>query len=134
MIKYILLYNKVMFLCVVPPSGFSQSGVGGTLGSSLPPFQTSMSSTLGQTGMAPPLETHKSSGLFGVESKSPGSTTGSSTVRNSDVVSSGGPGIHPQDHPAGIKSCGPVLPHCSSTIYHLFYRPSPVSPKSSNKS
>ncbi|XP_056913448.1 microtubule-associated protein 4-like isoform X10 [Takifugu flavidus] len=81
-------------------SGFSQSGVGGTLGSSLPPFQTSMSSTLGQTGIGPAMDTQKSSGLFGVDNKTPGSTSGSSTVKNSDVISSGGPGIHTLDYSA----------------------------------
>lgn len=101
--KYIQLYNKVMYLCVVLPSGFSQSGVGGTLGSSLPPFQTSMSSALGQTGMGPALDTQKSAG----------------TVRNSDGVSSGGPRIHSQDHSAGIKSCGRVLPHYLLTTYYF---------------
>ncbi|XP_056913447.1 microtubule-associated protein 4-like isoform X9 [Takifugu flavidus] len=80
--------------------GFSQSGVGGTLGSSLPPFQTSMSSTLGQTGIGPAMDTQKSSGLFGVDNKTPGSTSGSSTVKNSDVISSGGPGIHTLDYSA----------------------------------
>lgn len=107
-----------MYLCTVSPSGFSQPGVGGTLGSSLPPLQTSMSSALGQTGMDPPLDTQKSSGLFGVENKTPGSTTGSSSVRTYDVVSSGGPGIHSQDHSAGINS-GCVLPPCPLAIYHL---------------
>lgn len=92
-------------------SGFSQSGVGGTLGSSLPPFQTSMSSTLGQTGIGPAMDTQKSSGLFGVDNKTPGSMSGSSTGKNSDVVSSRGPGIHTLDHSAGITSCGRVLQH-----------------------
>lgn len=118
MISSILLCNQVMYLCAVPPSGFSQSGVGGTLGSSLSPFQTSMSSGLGQMGMGPALDTQKSSGLFGVENKIPGSMTVSSAVRTSDVVSSGGPGIHSQDHSAGIKS-GCALPPCPLSIYHL---------------
>lgn len=98
-----------MYLCVLSSSGFSQSGVGGMLGSSLPPIQTSMSSTLGQMGMGPAMDTQKSSSLLGVENKPPGSTSGSSTVKNSDVVSSGGPGIHSLDHSTGIKSCGCVL-------------------------
>lgn len=92
-------------------SGFSQSGVGGTLGSSLPPFQTSISSTLGQTGIGPAMDSQKSSGLFGVDNKTPGSTSGSSTVKNPDVISSGGPGIQTLDHSAGITSCGCVLQH-----------------------
>lgn len=81
------------------------------MGSSLPPFQTSMSSTLGQTGIGPAMDTQKSSGLFGVDNKTPGSTSGSGTVKNSDVISSGGPGIHTLDHSAGITSCGCVLQH-----------------------
>lgn len=54
------------------------------------------------------MDTQKSSGLLGVENKPPGSTSGSSTVKNSDVVS-GGPGIHSLDHSTGIKSCGCAL-------------------------
>ncbi|XP_038574765.1 microtubule-associated protein 4 isoform X2 [Micropterus salmoides] len=82
-------------------SGFSQSGMGGTMGSSLPPFQTSMSSTLGQSGMGSAMDTQKNSGLFGVENKT---TSGSSSFKTSDLLSSGGPGIHSMDH-----STAPVL-------------------------
>ena len=114
--KYFPINNDLLYLCIVPPSGFSQSGAGGMLGSSLPPFQTSMSSAAGQTGTGPALDSQK---LLGVDNKGPGSTSGSSTVRSSDVVSSGGPGTHSQDHPAGIRSCGCVLPHCSTTISPL---------------
>lgn len=93
----------VMYLCALSPSGFSQSGMGGTMGSSLPPFQTSMSSTLGQTGMGSAMDTQKSSGLFGVENKTTTNTSGSSPFKTSDVFSSGGPGIHSLDHSTGIK-------------------------------
>uniref|UniRef100_A0A3Q1G6M2 Microtubule-associated protein 4-like n=1 Tax=Acanthochromis polyacanthus TaxID=80966 RepID=A0A3Q1G6M2_9TELE len=85
-------------------SGFSQSGMGGTMGSSLPPFQTSMSSTLGQTGMSPAMDSQKSSGLFGVENKTTTNTSGSSLFKSSDPFSTGGPGIHSMDH-----SAAPVL-------------------------
>ncbi|XP_029309003.1 microtubule-associated protein 4-like isoform X2 [Cottoperca gobio] len=81
--------------------GFSQSGMGGTMGSSLPPFQTSMGSALGQTGMGSAMDTQKSSGMFGAENKS---TSGSSPFKTSDLFSSGGPGIHSMDH-----SAAPVL-------------------------
>lgn len=74
------------------------------MGSSLPPFQASMSSTLGQTGMGSAMDTQKSSGLFGVENKS-----GSSPFKNSDVLSSGGPGIQSVDHSAGIRMKGACM-------------------------
>lgn len=113
MIQIIPLFTDTFWLCIsVSSPGFSQSGVGGTLGSSLPPFQTSMSSTLGQTGMGPAMDTQKGSGLFGVDNKTPTSTSGSSTVKNFDEVSTGGPGIHTLDHSAGIMSCRPVFQHC----------------------
>ncbi|XP_035860773.1 microtubule-associated protein 4 isoform X3 [Sander lucioperca] len=84
-------------------SGVSQSGMGGTTGSSLPPFQTSMSSTVGQTGMGSAMDTQKSSGLFGVENKTTSNTSGS------NLFSSGGPGIHSMDH-----SAAPILSPSSS--------------------
>ncbi|XP_051251925.1 microtubule-associated protein 4 isoform X1 [Dicentrarchus labrax] len=84
--------------------GFSQSGMGGTMGSSLPPFQTSMSSALGQTGMGSAMDTQKSSGLFGVENKTSSNSGGNSPFKTSDLFSSGGPGIHSTDH-----STAPVL-------------------------
>ncbi|XP_075934581.1 uncharacterized protein LOC142934076 [Anarhichas minor] len=84
--------------------GFSQSGMGGTVGSGLPPFQTSMSTTLGQTGMGSAMDTQKSSGLFGVDNKTTSNTSGSSPFKTSDLFSSGGPGIHSMDH-----STAPVL-------------------------
>ncbi|KAM4551680.1 uncharacterized protein PAE49_015366 isoform 7-T7 [Odontesthes bonariensis] len=89
----------------VPDSflGFSQSGMAGTMGSSLPPFQTSMSSTLGQIGMSAAMDTQKSSGLFGVESKTTSNVSGSSPCKTSDPFSSGGPGIHSMDH-STVKS------------------------------
>uniref|UniRef100_A0A8C4E1Q7 Microtubule-associated protein n=1 Tax=Dicentrarchus labrax TaxID=13489 RepID=A0A8C4E1Q7_DICLA len=83
--------------------GFSQSGMGGTMGSSLPPFQTSMSSALGQTGMGSAMDTQKSSGLFGVENKTSSNSGGNSPFKTSDLFSSGGPGIHSTDH-STVKS------------------------------
>ncbi|XP_044074689.1 microtubule-associated protein 4 isoform X2 [Siniperca chuatsi] len=79
-------------------SGFSQSGMGGTMGSSLPPFQTSMSSTFGPTAMDSAMDTQKNSGLFGVENKTTSNTSGSSQFKTSDLFSSGGLGIHSMDH------------------------------------
>ncbi|CAN9503347.1 unnamed protein product [Ophioblennius macclurei] len=97
-------------------SGFSQSGMGGTtMGSGLPPFQTSMTSNLGQTGMtgmmgmtgmtgmtgkSPAMDTQKSSGLFGVENKTTTNTGGNSPFKSSDPFSSGGPGVQSTDHSA----------------------------------
>ncbi|XP_069565885.1 microtubule-associated protein 4 isoform X2 [Brachyistius frenatus] len=84
--------------------GLSQSGMGGSMGSSLPPFQTSMNPSFGQSGMSPAMDTQKSSGLFGMENKTANSTIGSSPFKTSDPVSSGGPGIHSMGH-----SAAPVL-------------------------
>ncbi|XP_020486142.2 microtubule-associated protein 4 isoform X3 [Labrus bergylta] len=78
--------------------GFSQSGMGGTMGTGLPPFQTSMGSTLGQTGMGSAMDTQKSSGLFGMENKNTSNTGGSSPFKTSDLFSSGGQGILSMDH------------------------------------
>lgn len=72
------------------------------MGSSMPPFQTSMSTTLGQTGMSPAMDTQKSSSYFGVESKTISNTSGSSPFKSSDPFSSGGMGIHSMNHSAGI--------------------------------
>ncbi|XP_027876227.1 microtubule-associated protein 4-like isoform X1 [Xiphophorus couchianus] len=85
-------------------AGFSQSGMGGTMGSGLPPFQTTMTSSLGHTGISPAMDTQKSSGLFGVENKTATSISGSNTFKTSDPFSSGGPGIHSMD-----PSAAPVL-------------------------
>ncbi|KAM4728295.1 uncharacterized protein FYW61_011353 isoform 2-T2 [Anableps anableps] len=85
-------------------SGFSQSGMGGTMGSGLPPFQTTMTSSLGHTGISPAMDTQKSSGLFGVENKTTTNISGSNAFKTSDPFSSGGPGIHSVD-----PSAAPVL-------------------------
>ncbi|XP_068195968.1 microtubule-associated protein 4-like [Antennarius striatus] len=82
--------------------GFSQPGMGGTIGSSLPPVQIG---TLGQTGM----DTQKSSGVLGVENKIPSSTSGGSPFKSNDLISSDGPGIHSMDH-----STAPILSHSGS--------------------
>ncbi|XP_038127676.1 microtubule-associated protein 4 isoform X1 [Cyprinodon tularosa] len=84
--------------------GFSQTGMGGTMGSALPPFQSTMTSGLGHTGMSPAMDTQKSSGLFGVENKTTSNMSGSNTFKTSDPFSSGGPGIPSMDH-----STAPVL-------------------------
>ncbi|XP_028282754.1 microtubule-associated protein 4-like isoform X3 [Parambassis ranga] len=84
--------------------GISQSGMGGTMGSGLPPFQTTMSSTFGQTGMGPAMDTQKTSGFFGMENKTTTKTGGSSPFKTSDPFSSGGLGFHSMDH-----STAPVL-------------------------
>ncbi|XP_042283898.1 microtubule-associated protein 4 isoform X3 [Thunnus maccoyii] len=78
--------------------GFSQSGIGGTMGSSLPPFQTSMGSALGQSGMGSAMDAQKSSSPFGSEPKTTSNTSGSSPFKPSEPFSSGGPGIHSMDH------------------------------------
>ncbi|KAL3054881.1 hypothetical protein OYC64_017747 [Pagothenia borchgrevinki] len=81
--------------------GFSQSGMGGPMGTSQPPFQSGMGLALGQTGMGSAMDSQKSSGLFGVENKS---TSGSSPFKPSDPFSLGGLGIPSMDH-----SAAPVL-------------------------
>uniref|UniRef100_A0A3P9K7B2 Microtubule-associated protein n=1 Tax=Oryzias latipes TaxID=8090 RepID=A0A3P9K7B2_ORYLA len=89
----------------VPDSflGLSQSGIGGTMGAGLPPFQTSMSAALGQTGMSPAMDTQKSSGLFGGENLTPRNISGTSPLKGSDMFSPAGLGIHPMDQSA-VKS------------------------------
>lgn len=77
--------------------------MGGTMGSSLPPFQTSMTSSLGHTGISPAMDTQKSSGLFGVENKTTTNISGSNAFKTSDPFSSGGSGIHSMDPSAGIR-------------------------------
>ncbi|XP_068604921.1 microtubule-associated protein tau-like [Brachionichthys hirsutus] len=79
-------------------AGFSQSGMGGTIGSSLPPVQTS---TLGQTGMGSAMDAQKSLGVLGGENKT---TTGGSPFKTNDLITSHGPGIHSTDH-----SAAPIL-------------------------
>ncbi|XP_018533908.1 microtubule-associated protein 4 isoform X4 [Lates calcarifer] len=78
-------------------SGFSQSGMGGTMGSSLPPFQTSMSSPFSQSGIGSAMDTQKSS----VENKTISNTSGG--TKTSDPFSAGGPGIHTMDY-STVKS------------------------------
>lgn len=73
------------------------------MGSGLPPFQTSMSTPLSQTGTGSAMDTQKSSGLFGVDNKTSSNTSGSSPFKTSDPFSSGSPGIHSMDHSAGIR-------------------------------
>lgn len=72
------------------------------MGSTLPPFQTSMSSTLGQTGVGSAMDTQKSSGLFGMDNKNTSISSGSSPFKNNDLISSGGTGV-PMDHSTGIR-------------------------------
>lgn len=82
------------------------------MGSSQPPFQTSMSTTLGQTGMGSATDTQKSSGLFGVDNKTTSNTSGSSPFKSSDLFSSGGPGIHSMDHSTGIRKRVGCMCYC----------------------
>ncbi|XP_035769162.1 microtubule-associated protein 4 [Neolamprologus brichardi] len=70
----------------------------------VPPFQTSMGTSLFQTGMSPAMDTQKSSSHFGVESKTISNTSGSSPFKSSDPFSSGGMGIHSMNH-----SAAPIL-------------------------
>lgn len=73
------------------------------MGSTLPPFQTSMmSSSLPQAGMGSALDAPKSTGLFGLDNKNTSISSGSSPFKNNDLISSGGPGI-PMDHSTGIR-------------------------------
>lgn len=82
------------------------------MGSGLPPFQSSMSSTFGQTGIGSAMDTQKSSGLFAVENKTFSNISGSSPLKTSDVFSSGGPGINSVDHSTGItKRVGCMFPY-----------------------
>lgn len=71
------------------------------MGSSLPPFQTSMSSSLGQAGIGSALDAQKSTGLFGIDNKNTSISSGGSPFKNNDLIS-GGPGI-PMDHSTGIR-------------------------------
>uniref|UniRef100_A0A3Q3S700 Microtubule-associated protein n=1 Tax=Mastacembelus armatus TaxID=205130 RepID=A0A3Q3S700_9TELE len=64
----------------------SQSGIGGTMGSSMPPFQTSISSSLGQSGMSSNMDTQKSSGLFGLENKTTSNTSGNSPLKTGIIL------------------------------------------------
>ncbi|XP_010766210.1 microtubule-associated protein 4 isoform X3 [Notothenia coriiceps] len=84
--------------------GFSQSGMGGPVGSSQPPFQSGMGLALGQTGMGSAMDSQKSSGLFGVENKS---TSGSGPFKPSDPFSLGGLGIPSMDHSAAAPVLSP---------------------------
>lgn len=85
------------YMSVVSPSGFSQSGMG-----SMPPFQTSMSSTFGQIGMGSAMDSQKTSGLFGVESKTSSYTSGSNVFKTGDTFPPGGPGVHSMAQSTGI--------------------------------
>ncbi|XP_078790243.1 uncharacterized protein map4l isoform X2 [Oryzias latipes] len=81
-------------------SSVPDSFLGGTMGAGLPPFQTSMSAALGQTGMSPAMDTQKSSGLFGGENLTPRNISGTSPLKGSDMFSPAGLGIHPMDQSA----------------------------------
>lgn len=84
---------------MVPPPGFPQSMLGGTVGTGLPPFQTAVGTNpFGQTGTGSALEVQKSSGLFGVENKTTTNTSGGSPFKTSS------PGFQSMDYTAGINS------------------------------
>ncbi|XP_074543992.1 uncharacterized protein LOC141803859 isoform X2 [Halichoeres trimaculatus] len=100
--------------------GFSQSGMGGTMGSSLPPLQT----TMGQTVMGSAMDSQKSSGLFGVENKTSSNTSGSSPFKTSDPFSAGGQGLFSMDH-----STAPVLSPSGSMDDSSSSTSEPLSPE-----
>lgn len=75
--------------------------MGGPKGPGLPPFQTSMSSTVGQSGMGLAADTQKSSGLFGLDNKSSSNVGGHSPFKTSDPYFSTAPGIHSMDYSTG---------------------------------
>ncbi|XP_077412038.1 uncharacterized protein LOC144042874 isoform X2 [Vanacampus margaritifer] len=77
--------------------GFSQSGMSGNMGSSMPPFGTNVNSTLGQMGMGKATDSQKTSGLFGSEPQKVNITSGNNPFKPSDPFSSGAPGIHSSD-------------------------------------
>ncbi|XP_054624322.1 microtubule-associated protein 4 isoform X3 [Dunckerocampus dactyliophorus] len=77
--------------------GFPPSGMGGTVGPGVPPFQT-----LGQSGVGKALDTQKGSGPIGA---GPQSGSGNNPFKTSDPFSSAGPGIQTLEHsPAPILS------------------------------
>ncbi|XP_077580543.1 uncharacterized protein LOC144201668 [Stigmatopora nigra] len=73
--------------------GFSQSGMSGNVGSSMPPMQTNLNSNLSQMGVGKATEAQKGSSLFGSEPHTISNTSGSNPFKPSDPFSSGGPGI-----------------------------------------
>lgn len=95
------------------------------MGSSMPPFQSSMSSTLGQTGIGSAMDPQKRASLFSMENKTTSNSNGSSAIKNNDLIVSGGPGNHSMDHSTGIKSfctCSYISSVC--TVFSIFYIPS----------
>lgn len=91
------------------------------MGSGMPPLQTSLSSTQGQTGMGSAMDTQKSSGLMGVENKTTSITSGSSPFKNSDLISSGGLAIHSMDHSTGIRRRDICMSYNMSRHYGMEY-------------
>ncbi|XP_077470926.1 uncharacterized protein LOC144085483 [Stigmatopora argus] len=77
--------------------GFSQSGMSGNVGSSMPPIQTNVNSNLSQMGLGKATDAQKSSSLFGSEPHIISNTSGNNPFKPSDPFSSGGPGIQPLD-------------------------------------
>ncbi|XP_049603478.1 microtubule-associated protein 4 isoform X4 [Syngnathus scovelli] len=77
--------------------GFSQSVMSGNMGSSMPPFQTNVNSSLGQMGMGKSTDTQKTSGLFGSEPQNISNTSGNNPFKANDPFSSGGPGFQSLD-------------------------------------
>lgn len=86
--------------------------MGGTKGSSQPPFQTSISSTLSQSGLGSALDTQKGSGLFGLDNKTTSNAGGHSPFKTGDSYSSGGPGIHSTDYSTGIRKRVGFICYC----------------------
>ncbi|XP_061695624.1 microtubule-associated protein 4-like [Syngnathoides biaculeatus] len=97
-------------------SGFSQSAMSGNMGSTIPPFQTNVNSTLGQMGMGKPADTQKTSGPFGPEPQNISITSGNNPFKPSDPFPSGGPGVHSLDRsPAPTLSPSGSLDDSSPT-------------------
>ncbi|XP_051943690.1 microtubule-associated protein 4 isoform X2 [Hippocampus zosterae] len=91
--------------------GFSQSGMSGNAGSSLPPFQTNVHSTLGQVGMAKPADAQKTTGLLASEPQNVSLPCGINPFKPNEPFSSGGPGIHSLD-----RSAAPPLSSPSDSV------------------
>ncbi|XP_019724829.1 microtubule-associated protein 4-like [Hippocampus comes] len=91
--------------------GFSQSGMSGNAGSSLPPFQTNVHSTLGQVGMAKAADAQKTIGLLASEPQNVSLPCGINPFKPNEPFSSGGPGIHSLD-----RSAAPPLSSPSGSV------------------
>nr|XP_057922050.1 microtubule-associated protein 4-like isoform X6 [Doryrhamphus excisus] len=78
--------------------GFPPSGLSGTTGSGMPPFQSGVNATLGQSGMGKALDSQKGLGLIGSDPQSISNPGGNNPFKTSEPFSSGGTGIHTLEH------------------------------------